>query len=383
MTDKNKLISRWPVYGEDERVAVDRVLSSGTSNYWNGSEGTSFEQEFAVWCGASHGLCVFNGTVALEIALRSCGIKPGDEVIVTPRSFLASAAVVAAVGATPVFADIDFESGNLTAETIESVITDRTRGVVVVHLGGWPADMPAIMKLAEEHDLKIIEDCAQAHGAEVGGQRIGSFGHAAAFSFCHDKIISTGGEGGMILSNDKETRDLAWSLRDHGRNREQTLSNDHSFGFRWTQDRIGTNARMTEMQSAIGRCQLQKVDNWLSQRASNASTLAYGLKDIDGIYVPTPQDNISHAFYRFTVIFDDGAMRDRVIQHLNSAGIPAAVGPCPEIYLEKAFVDLGFAPTSRLPVAADLGKRSMVLPVHPGMESVLGFIIDHIATPCA
>ena len=377
------VVSGWPVIADDERSAVDRVLSSGKTNYWTGEEGLGFEQEFASWCGAKHGLCVFNGTVALEIALRSCGIESGDEVIVTPRSFLASAAVVAAVGATPVFADIDFESGNLTAETIESVITDRTRGVVVVHLGGWPAEMPEIMALAEKHDLKIIEDCAQAHGAAISGQRVGSFGHAAAFSFCQDKIMSTGGEGGMIVTNDDQIRDIAWSLRDHGRNREQTMSDDHESGFRWTQDRIGTNGRMTEMQSAIGRCQLKKVNNWLSQRYANANTLSDGLKEIDGIHVPTPPDHISHAYYRLTVIFDDGDERDRVVQHLNSVGVPAAVGPCPEIYREKAFVDLGLAPSSSLPVAANLGERSMVLPAHPGMESALGFIIDHITTPCA
>jgi dTDP-4-amino-4,6-dideoxygalactose transaminase len=243
--------------------------------------------------------------------------------------------------------------------------------------------MPEIMALAEKHDLKIIEDCAQAHGAEVGGQRIGSFGHAAAFSFCHDKIMSTGGEGGMILTNDEQIRDIAWSLRDHGRNREQTLSNEHPFGFRWTQDRIGTNGRMTEMQAAIGRCQLKKVDNWLSQRSANANTLADGLKEIDGVHVPTPPEHISHAYYRFTMIFDDGDRRDQVVQHLNSVGVPAAVGPCPEIYREKAFVQLGFVPPAVLPVAADLGKRSMVLPVHPGMESFLPSIIDHIATPYA
>ena len=380
-TKKIQLLS-WPVYETDELESVRRVLTSGNGNYWTGEEGLGFEQEFASWCGAKHGLCVFNGTVALEIALRSSGIKPGEEVIVTPRSFLASAAVVATVGAIPVFADIDLESGNLTPESIKSVITDRTRGVVVVHLGGWPAEMPEIMALAEKHDLKIIEDCAQAHGAAIGGQRVGSFGHAAAFSFCQDKIMSTGGEGGMILTNDEQIRDIAWSLRDHGRNREQTLSNEHPFGFRWTQDRIGTNGRMTEMQAAIGRCQLKKVDNWLSQRSANANTLADGLKEIDGVHVPTPPDYISHAYYRFATIFDDGDRRDQVVRHLNSVDIPATVGPCPEIYREKAFIQLGFVPPAVLPVAADLGKRSMVLPVHPGMESVLTSIIDYTATAC-
>lgn len=368
----------WPVYTEGERKAVDRVLASGRVNYWGGQEGSAFEQEFATWCGVSHGLCVFNGTIALEIALRSCGIEQGDEIIVTPRSFLASASAVVAIGAIPVFADIDLDSGNLTAESIASVITDRTRGVVVVHLGGWPADMPAIMKLASEHDLKIVEDCAQAHGASINGQRVGSFGHAAAFSFCQDKIMSTGGEGGMVITNDDQVCDNAWSLRDHGRNREMTLIDNHPFGFRWLQDRFGTNGRMTEMQAAIGRCQLRKVDKWLLKRAENARSLKEAMREIESIYVPSPEDHVTHAYYRFSAIFKDFDCRDDVVQKLQSAGIPAAVGPCPEIYREKAFSNAGMIPLAPLPVAADLGKRSMVLPIHPGMESIFGLIIDQI-----
>ena len=251
-------IAPWPVYETDEQIAVTKVLASGNANYWSGNECKIFEQEFATWCGVSYGLAVFNGTVALEIALKAAGIQRGDEVIVTSRSFLASAASVAAIGAIPVFADVNFESGNLTAQTIQEVITEKTRGVVVVHLGGWPADMPSILKLADAHGLKVIEDCAQAHGATICGQKVGSFGHVSTFSFCQDKIMSTGGEGGMIITDDVTIRDVAWSLRDHGRNREKTLSDNHKFGFRWTQERIGTNGRMTEMQGAIGRCQLQR-----------------------------------------------------------------------------------------------------------------------------
>jgi dTDP-4-amino-4,6-dideoxygalactose transaminase len=372
------IIPPWPQYEQDEQDAVQRVLASGKGNYWSGEEGKLFEQEFATWCGAKHGLCVFNGTVAIELALRAVGITCGDEVIVTPRSFLASAAAVVAIGAIPVFADVDFDSGNITPETIQKVITSRTRGIVAVHLGGWPADMPTIMDLANEHGIKVIEDCAQAHGATISGQGVGSFGHAAAFSFCQDKIMSTGGEGGMILTNEDGVRDIAWSLRDHGRNRERTLSNDHPSGFRWTQERIGTNGRMTEMQAAIGRCQLRKVDTWVSQRVHNAAVLSQALKGAKGIFVPEPAAHYSHSYYRLTALFHEATERDNVVDVLRSVGVPAAVGPCPEIYLEQAFVELGFQPASRLLVAHDLGMKSMVLSVHPAIEPVLPDIVDEI-----
>ena len=368
----------WPKYEQDEIDAVQSVLASGNGNYWSGEEGKLFEQEFATWCGVKHALCVFNGTVALELALRAVGITCGDEVVVTPRSFLASAAAVVAIGAIPVFADVDFDSGNITPETIKEVITSRTRGIVAVHLGGWPADMPKIMDLANEHGLKVIEDCAQAHGATIDGQRVGSFGHAAAFSFCQDKIMSTGGEGGMILTNEDEVYDTAWSLRDHGRNRVRTLSDDHPFGFRWTQERIGTNGRMTEMQAAIGRCQLRKVDMWVSQRARNATVLSQALKGVKGIYVPSPATHCSHSYYRLTALFHDATERDNVVKLLCSVGVPVSVGPCPEIYLEQAFEELGFRSASRLLVAHDLGRKSMVLSVHPSIEYVLPQIVDEI-----
>ncbi|MBC8522532.1 DegT/DnrJ/EryC1/StrS aminotransferase family protein [PVC group bacterium] len=373
------LIPPWPLYDQDELDAVQNVLASGKGNYWSGEEGKLFEQEFAQWSGAKHGLCVFNGTVALELALRACGIEHGDEVIVTPRSFLASVAAVVAVGATPVFADVNFESGNITPETIREVITEKTRGIVPVHLGGWPADMPAIMKLANEHGIKVVEDCAQAHGASINGQLVGSYGHAAAFSFCQDKIMSTGGEGGMITTNDDMVRDIAWSLRDHGRNRERTLSNDHPFGFRWLQERFGTNGRMTEMQAAIGRCQLKKVDAWTQERNDNAMVFTDFFNSVDGVTVPIPPDQVKHSYFRFTAIFDDWQTRDSVVEKLQLSGVPATVGPCPEIYREEAFLDATFVVPNSLPIAVDLGKRSMTLLVHPGIKSAISQIISKIS----
>ena len=373
-------IAPWPIFAEDEQKAVTKVLASGCANFWSGEECTLFEKEFASWCGVKHGISVFNGTVALEIALKAAGIGCGDEVIVTPRSFLASAAAVAAIGAIPVFADVDYDSGNLTAQTIEKVITDKTRCVVVVHIGGWPADMPSIMELANTHGLKVIEDCAQAHGATLHEKKVGSFGDAACFSFCQDKIMSTGGEGGMIITNSDSIHDIAWSLRDHGRNREQTLSNNHRAGFRWTQERIGTNGRMTEMQAAIGRCQLNKVDGWLEERQANARNLIEGMQQLSGVKIPEVGENTTHAFYRLTVIFDEEQPRDQVVEVLRERGIPAAVGPCPEIYREQAFILAGYAPDSSLPNAECLGRHTMVLPIHPGMQATIPMIIDQIAS---
>ncbi len=368
----------WPVFSQDEQDAVARVLASGSTNYWYGNEGKLFEQEFADWCGASFGLCVSNGTVALELALKSIGIGRGDEVLVTPRSFLASAAAVAAVGATPVFVDIDALSGNMSLSRIQKSITAKTKAILVVHLGGWPAPMPEIMDIARANKLKVVEDCAQAHGAKISGKKVGTFGTVSAFSFCQDKIISTGGEGGMIITNDQQVYDVAWSLRDHGRNREKTISNNHPFGFRWLQERIGTNARMTEMQSAIGRCQLQKVDTWLEQRESNARKIVDSLRGNKNIHFPMPSSEIKHAYYRLAGFVSDYSKRDDIVAHLQQVGIHASVGPCAEIYKEEAFQSAGLAPKSQLTIAHEYGQKSIILSVHPSINEVLPSIIDEL-----
>ena len=366
----------WPVYASDEREAVDRVLRSGNANYWNGDEGKHFEKEFANFCGAKHGLCVCNGTLALELTLRGCSIGNGDEVVVTPRSFLATAAAIVAVGAVPIFAEVDLHSGNITANTIEAVCTDKTRALLVVHLGGWPAEMPAIMALARSKNLKVIEDCAQAHGASIDGTMVGSFGDAATFSFCQDKIMSTAGEGGMVLTSDDSVFELVWSLRDHGRDRTKTISNDHPEGFRWSQIRIGTNARMTEVQAALGRVQLHKLPSWLNQRRETAAALEAIMQQWDGVEILSVPLGYTHAYYRLCVLATNAQHRDTLMRTLNTHGVPASVGVCPEIYREEAFQTLGYTPTKNLPIVKELGDRSLVLPVHPGVESV----VEQIAT---
>ena len=359
----------WP-YFDDEQVDIAAdVLRSGRVNYWTGNIGKAFEARWAEFCGARYCLALSNGTVALELALRAVGVGPGDDVIVTPRSFVASAACVIGVGARPVFADVDPDSGNLTAESIEAALTPATTAMIPVHLAGWPCDMPAIMDLAGRHDLDVIEDCAQAQGATVGDRIVGSFGRAAAFSFCQDKIMTTGGEGGAVLTSDSEVRDSIWAARDHGKSYAAYDGNEDTPGFRWVHESVGTNARLTEFQSALGLEQIDRLPEWLKLRRDNAMILLDACKGIPGLRVATPAEGIGHAYYKCYVFTDPEALRPdwdkrRIIGALTAEGIPVSTGSYPEIYREKAFAAMGTA-SERLPVAKRLGETSLMFKVHP------------------
>ncbi|HLR45843.1 MAG TPA: DegT/DnrJ/EryC1/StrS family aminotransferase, partial [Deinococcales bacterium] len=289
-------LPQWPVFPADEQAAAQQVLASGRVNYWTGDEGAEFEREFAAWNGTRHALALANGTLALELALHAFGIGAGADVVTTPRTFIASASAVVARGGRPVFADVDPDSGNITADTIRAVLTPETRAVIVVHLAGWPADMDAIMELADEHGLVVIEDCAQAHGAEWNGRRVGSIGHAGAWSFCQDKIMTTAGEGGMLTLNDDAAFERAWSYRDHGKDRQTVFSPPEKPGYRYLSHTFGTNWRLSEVQAAVGRLQLQKLPGWLEQRRRNALTLTERFADVPGLRVPLPEQK--HAFYK-------------------------------------------------------------------------------------
>jgi len=364
----------WPSFDQDEIDAVNRVLHSGKVNYWTGEEGFSFEREFAAFHGVKHAIALANGTVALELALRVLGIGPGDEVIVTPRTFIASVSCIVLQGAIPVFADVDRDSQNFTRESIRKVLSPRTKAIIAVHLAGWPCDMDAIMELAEQHNLKVIEDCAQAHGAKYKDRYVGSFGHASAFSFCQDKIMTTGGEGGMLLTDDDEIWSSAWSFKDHGKNYESVFNKKHLPGFRWLHDSSGTNWRMTEMQAAIGRVQLRKLTQWLTLRRRNATVLTDGFLRIPGLRLTNPPQVIEHAYYKYYVFVDPEALksdwsRNRIMVALMEEGIPCGSGSCSEIYLEKAFDQDAFRPRDRLPVAKQLGETSLMFMVHPTLSS--------------
>ena len=364
----------WPHFDADVIAASTRVLRSGRVNYWTGDEGRQFEEEFAKLVGVKHAIVLANGTVALEAALLAIGVKPGDEVVTTSRTFLASATSAISVGATPRFADVDRDSGNITPATIEAAITPRTKAIVAVHLGGWPCDMPAIMALAERRGIKVIEDCAQAHGATVNGKSVGSFGHVNAWSFCQDKIMTTGGEGGAVTTNDSAAWDFMWSLKDHGKAFDTVYKKTHPPGFRWLHDRFGTNWRLTEMQSAMGRVILRHLPEWVATRRDHAAALNRALGNQPAVRLTLPPAHIDHSYYKFYTFVRPEALRsgwtrDRVMNAISAEGIPAFSGSCSEIYLEKCFVDAGLSPAGRLPVARELGETSLMFLVHPTLES--------------
>lgn len=363
----------WPIYSEDEIAAVTRVLRSGKVNQWTGPEVNQFEDDFAAYIGAAHGVAVANGTVSLELILKAWGIGEGDEVIVTPRSFLASASTVAWVGATPVFADVDPDTQALSAETIAPVLTPKTKAILVVHLAGRPAEMDGIMDLARAHDVMVLEDCAQAHGAEYKGSKVGTIGHAGSFSFCQDKIMSLGGEGGLVTTNDPELFRTVWELKDHGKSREAVFERDHPPGFRWLHERLGTNLRMTGMQAAIGIEQLKKLDGWIAHRTTNAEILTDALRDLPILRIPDTPSHVRHAWYKYYAFIrpehlTSGWSRDRILHELSEQGIPGLSGSCSEMYDEKVFKSLGLTPEQPLPVARRLGDTSLMFIVDPTIK---------------
>ena len=352
---------------------MQRVLLSNKVNYWTGNECREFEKEFAAWCGTRHAVALANGTLALDLALKALGIGPGDEVVVTPRTFIASVSCVVNAGAKPVFADVDADSGNLTSETIAKVLTPRTKAVICVHLAGWPCDMDPIMALAAQHGFKVIEDCAQAHGARYKGRSVGSIGHVGAWSFCQDKIMTTGGEGGMVTTNDESLWRKMWSYKDHGKSYAAVYEREHAPGFRWLHESFGTNWRMLEMQAVIGRLQLKKMPEWRALRESNALAIWAVCREFPALRVPQLPADMTHAYYKCYVYVDlahlkDGWGRDRIVDEINKQGVPCFHGSCSEVYLEKAFADAGLQPSQPLPVARALGETSIMFLVHPTLR---------------
>ncbi len=349
----NSAFPVWPTYAQDEVNAVLNVLKSGRVNYWTGDLGQKFEKQFATYFGVNYAVALANGSVALELALQVLNIGEGDEVIVTPRTFIATVSSICLKGATPIFADVDLNTQNVTAESIQACITPRTN-----------------------NDLKLIEDCAQAHGAKYDDKYVGSFGDVAIFSFCQDKIMSTGGEGGMLVTNNESTWRKAWMYKDHGKHYEsmmQRSATDKS-KFKWVHNSFGSNLRMTEMQAAIGLLQLNKLDVWLEQRRKNANMLTKCFAKIPAIRVTQPGNNIAHAYYKYYAFIrpsklKPGWSRDKVIQAINAEGVPCFMGSCSEVYKEKAFVDVGIKPVSALKNAEELGATSIMFNIHPTLGS--------------
>lgn len=383
----NTPFSPWPSFTTEEADAVRDVLLSNKVNYWTGTECRAFEKEYAAWAGTRYAVALANGTLALDVALHALGIGPGDEVVVTPRTFIASVSCVVNAGATPVFADVDADSGNLSAETIARVLTPRTRAVICVHLAGWPCDMDPIMALAEQHGLKVIEDCAQAHGARYKGRSVGSIGHVGAWSFCQDKIMTTGGEGGMVTTNDEALWRDMWSFKDHGKSYAAVYEREHPPGFRWLHEGFGTNWRMLEMQAAVGRIQLRRMAAWTAAREAHAEAILAVCRRHAVLRVPEFRCNAAkcdpgcaarsgcvHAQYKCYAYVNperlaEGWSRDRIAAEINARGVPCYQGSCSEVYLERAFDDTGWRPAERLPVARALGETSLMWLVHPTLTA--------------
>ncbi|WP_073523389.1 DegT/DnrJ/EryC1/StrS family aminotransferase [Pseudomonas fluorescens] len=370
----NSPFAPWPSFTTEEADAVRDVVLSNKVNYWTGTECREFEKEFAAFAGTEYAIALANGTVALDLALKALGIGAGDEVIVTSRTFLASVSSIVNAGATPVFADVDLDSQNITADTIRAVITSKTRGIVCVHLAGWPCDMDEIMDVAHAHDLKVIEDCAQAHGALYKGRPVGSIGHVGAWSFCQDKIMTTGGEGGMVTTNDRELWANMWAYKDHGKSWEAVYEREHAPGFRWLHESFGTNWRMLEMQAVIGRIQLRKMAEWQATRQANAALIWNCAESLPALRVPVLPAGVRHAAYKCYVfilpeLLREEWSRDRILAEINSRGVPAFSGSCSEVYLEKAFDNTGWRPEVRLANAQLLGETSLMFLVHPTLTA--------------
>jgi dTDP-4-amino-4,6-dideoxygalactose transaminase len=364
----------WPSYTKEESDRVSEILLSNKVNYWTGTETRQFEVEFAEWTGVSHAIAVANGTVALEMALRALGIGEGDEVLVSPRTYIASASCIEIVGAKPIFVDIGLDSQCIDPEGIERAITKKTKGIICVHLGGHPCDMSKIMLIASKYQIKVIEDCAQAHGASYKDKKVGSIGDIGCWSFCQDKIMTTGGEGGMITTNNTGLWSTMWSYKDHGKSWDLANKKSLEPGFKWIHTSFGTNLRLTELQSAIGRIQLGRMDDWNHKRTLNATKISKAASDLDIFRIPKVAKDIKHAWYKYYLFINTNKLkkgwnRQRVISRLNDLGVPCFEGSCPEVYLEEAFKSSVNKQEGRLKNAKLLGETSIMLLVHPTLTN--------------
>lgn len=380
----NTSFSPWPSFSENEAEIVKNVLLSNKINYWTGNECRKFEKEFAHYTNSSYAIALSNGTVALDLALRALNIGPKDEVIVTSRTYIASISSIVNVGAIPIFADISRNSQNIAVDSIKSLITKRTKAIICVHLAGWPCDMDEILSISKERNLFIIEDCAQAHGAKYKGRSVGSIGDIGAWSFCQDKIMTTGGEGGMVTTNNKKLWKKMWAYKDHGKSYDAVYNEIHEKGFRWLHNSFGTNYRMMEIQGAIGRYQLKLLPEWNKKRVINQEKIWEYCQSIPGLRVPNfkcyscscDNSNTScrHAAYKAYVFIEPKELknnwnRDKIIDSINNLGVPCYSGSCSEVYLEEAFQASNFKPKKRLEVAKELGETSLMFLVHPTLTN--------------
>jgi dTDP-4-amino-4,6-dideoxygalactose transaminase len=348
-------LPHWPWFDEATIRAAAEPLRNGKVNYWTGELGHEFERKFAEWCGAGHCISTTNGTSALHTALAGLEIGPGDEVIVPSYTFIATSFCVIQSGAIPIFADVRKEDHCIDPEDVASKIGERTKAVIPVHLYGNVCEMGELMEVAEAHDLRVIEDCAQAHGAEYHGRRVGTIGDAGCFSFCQNKTFTTGGEGGAVTTDDE---DLAWhcrSFRDHGYDVEKRLSLLEAEGtLPYIHSRVGYNYRMTEIQSAIGLAELGKIDTWnLPRRRRNGALLIKELAECEEVMtLPVHGEEKVNGFYVFPVVLDLDRLsvdKKRVLEAMTAEGLPVWREFWPQCYRERAFLEHGGFGRARFP----------------------------------
>jgi len=354
---RKKSFPSWPIFGKAEEKALIEVLRSGK---WGigGNKNVEFSQAFAEWLGVKRVVTCTNGTAAIEIALKAVGVKPADEVIVPAFTFVATASSVLSIGAVPVFADIEPETYMIDPSSIERVITPKTKAIIPVHIGGGPADLDRIIRIAKEHGLRVIEDAAQAHGAEWDGKRIGGMGDIATWSFQSSKNL-TAGEGGALSTNNEEIGEDAWSIMNCGRRKDR----------QWYEHFVlGSNFRLTEFQAAILLKQLTRVEGQMKTRDKNADYLTKRLKEVEGILpVTTYARTTRHAHHLFIMRYDKsafgGVQKEKFVKAVNKEGIPLAPGytiPLHELPAIRnyslPYVKLDYS-TTRLPVTEHACKE--------------------------
>ena len=362
MLEKN-----WPNFSKDLVSKVGKILSSGKINYTNGQYGKKFEKEFSKFVGNKYSIAICNGTAALEVAIKSLKLPKNSEIIVTARSFFASAACIVNTGHIPIFADIDLLTQNISLHDIKKKISKKTKAIICVHLAGIPCNMHDIKKLGNKNKIKIIEDCAQAHGASLDNKQVGSFGDVSTWSFCNDKIISTLGEGGMISTNNKKIYDFCKTYINHG----SVLQNKkNSEKFIYNKDYFGTNLRITEIQSIAGLEQLKNLKKVQIKREKMSKSYFHIISKYQNyIYSYFPSRNIKCAWYRFyfflkTDVKDYQKIRFKIIKNLKRNNLKCFTGSCPEIYLEKSFKKLKNFKVTRLINSKILGQTSIALDIN-------------------
>lgn len=376
---KKKIISfnTWPTFTEKEIKVANKVIASGKVNYWTGIYCKKFELNFKKKFGLKHTISVANGSLALDAAVNVLNLKKNDEVIVTPRSYVSSASCVQKTSAKIRFVDVDLNTQNISIDEIKKNINSNTRLIICVHLAGWPCDIEKIKKIIGKRNIRIIEDCSQAHGAMINGKYAGSMGDISVWSFCNDKIISTLGEGGMISCKSDNLFKKIWAYKDCGKNLDKVLKKNKNNLFKWIHDFDGTNLRMTEIQAAVGNVQLEMLDNMIRKRSKNSSLIWKNILKSENIFAPIIPKNILHAGYRCYLFAKNKNTRNRFITHLNKNGIDANQGSCPEIYREKRFSR--YNNYKVLKNAKKLGDISVSLPSHHLIDKKgINFLINQI-----